>query len=115
MKWRKRVVLILAIGYASIFVIWRVLEASSRYAAWWPLRVSEIFAVWALLPLPFLVAAALLWRTRWVWIALLIPTLWFGREYGGLFLPPAFATAHASVENANLRLMTFNTLYLYRS
>jgi endonuclease/exonuclease/phosphatase (EEP) superfamily protein YafD len=113
MRQQQRVAAILAIGYVLIFLVWRVLEASPLASMWWPLQVSEIFAVWALLPLPFLLALPLLWRTKWVWLALFIPVIWFGREYGGQFVPPTFSVARTHASGASLRLMTFNTHALF--
>jgi endonuclease/exonuclease/phosphatase (EEP) superfamily protein YafD len=39
----------------------------------------------------------------------LIPLIWFGSEYGALFLPSTPALAIAKAEGATLRVMTFNT------
>ena len=111
----RRLVTVVGYGYAVGFVIWRLLVTSPLFARWWPLQVSEIFGVWALLPLPLLLIASLIQRNRWLWVALLIPLLWFGREYGSLFLPEMASSARASVGGESLRVLSLNTFYLYDS
>jgi vancomycin resistance protein VanJ len=113
MHWRDRfgarLVPAIAVLYGICFVVWRLLVASPLMIRWWPLQVSEIFAVWALAPVPFLLVAGLVWRSRWLWLSLLVPLIWFGSEYGSLFLPSYPPAARASVEGKMLRVMTLNT------
>ncbi len=96
------------VSYTVVFVVWRLIVASPLAPLGiWP--VTEVFAVWALIPLPFMLVAGLMWRSRWTWSALLIPLLWFGGEYGALFVPEMAERAKASVEERSLRVMTLNT------
>ena len=75
----------------------------------WPLRLSEVFGSWSYLPLLPLVLLALLTRSRSGLLALLIPTLLFGAEYGRQFLPNwQLATAG---DGMPFRVLTWNTLY----
>ena len=112
-RWRDRfgvrLVPAIAVVYAICFVVWRFLVASPLIVHWWPLQVSEIFAVWALVPVPFLLVAGLVWRSRWLWLSVLVPLIWLGSEYGTLFMPADPPAARASVEGEMLRVMTLNT------
>jgi vancomycin resistance protein VanJ len=95
--------------YVLSFVVWRLLVASPLYERWWPLQVSEVFRAWSVAPLPVLLLLGIVGRSRWLWTGLLIPFIWFGSEYGGLFLPATPALAIAKAEGSTLRVMTFNT------
>ena len=105
----RRVTTTAAIGYVLGFILWRILVASPLYIKWWPLQVSEVFGLWLLAPLPFLLIAGIIWRSRGSWLALALPLLWFGSQYGGLFLPDLTPRAWASGETSSLRSMTLNT------
>lgn len=109
-----RLVAVVAMLYGICFVVWRLLVSSPLYARWWPLQVSEIFWVWAFVPLPFLMVAGVVLRSRWLWVGILVPLLWFSGEYASLFLPPASAVAQATVSGATIRVMTFNTWNKYK-
>jgi endonuclease/exonuclease/phosphatase (EEP) superfamily protein YafD len=99
----------LAVFYGLCFVVWRLLVASPLYEQWWPLQVSEIFAVWSLAPLPVFLLAGILGRGKWMLLALLIPLVWFGSEYGRLFIPSSTPVlARAGEDGTMLRVMTFN-------
>src|SRR5262245_23519716 len=105
----RRVAQASAVGYAICFVLWRLLVDSSLYAKWWPLQISDIFALLALAPLPCLILAGVIWRSRLLWLALLIPSVWFGYNYGQLLVPPIASVAKAKSDQDSLRLLTFNT------
>lgn len=98
-----------AVSYAIGFVIWRLLVASPLMTRWWPIQVSELVAVWLLLPVPVLILLGLRWPSIWLVLALSIPLVWFGREYGPLFVPQTTTRANASIEDDSLRVMTLNT------
>ena len=98
-----------AILYAIGFVIWRLLVASPLAARWWPLQVSDLVAVWLLLPVPVLLLLGLRWPSIWLVLALSVPLLWFGQEYGVQFVPQTATRANASVGDDSLRVMTLNT------
>lgn len=117
-SWRKRLgkwlLPTMAMLYGIGFVVWRLLVASPLFERWWPLQVGEIFAVWAVAPVIFFVLAGLFWRSRWVWLGILAPLLWFGVEYGALFLPssvdvPPVVAQEAGAQGTPLRVMTLNT------
>ncbi len=103
----------LAMLYGTGFVVWRLLVASPLFARWWPLQVGEIFAVWAVTPVLFFAVAGLFWRSRWIWLGILVPLLWFGVEYGSLFVPPSIGVppvvAQSGPQGRTLRVMTLNT------
>jgi endonuclease/exonuclease/phosphatase (EEP) superfamily protein YafD len=103
----------LAMLYGTGFMVWRLLVASPLFARWWPLQVGEIFAVWTVVPVLFFVVAGLFWRSRWIWVGILIPMLWFSVEYGSLFLPSSLnvpsMVAQAGTQDTTLRVMTLNT------
>lgn len=105
----QRVTTTFGISYGIGFILWRVLSTSPILAQWWPFQISEIFAPWLLVPLPFLLIAGTIWRSRWLWLALAMPLLWFGNNYGGLFLPELTPRAWASGTSSSLRAMTLNT------
>lgn len=111
----RRLVMVGGFGYVIGFVAWRLLIASPLFARWWPLQVSDIFGVWSLLPLPFILIANLMRPNRWLLVALLLPLLWFCRDYGNLFLPEMASPARASIGGENLRVMSLNSYYLYDS
>lgn len=99
---------IVVLVYVAIFLQWRLLVNSPLYEAWWWLQVSEIFGMALYLPAPLLLPGALALRTRWALLGLAIPLLWFGMEYGALFLPnPERQQPTDSTET--LRVMTWNS------
>ncbi len=98
---------LVSVVYVVAFVVWRLLIASPLYEAWWWLKVSEIFGHFAYAPAPILLVAALVRRRRVALLALLIPLLWFGGEYGRAFMP-ASQVVHAEDETPTLRVMTWN-------
>ena len=106
----RRLLVAVSLFYAAGFILWRLLVASPFYGAWWWLQVSEIFGMVAYLPAPFLLVGALALRSRWIWLGLVVPLLWFGIEYGALFLPQP-NVVRAESDGPTLRVMTWNTLY----
>src|SRR4051812_35988248 len=104
MSFPKRLWQASALTYAALFVLWRLLVASPLYDRWWLLQVSDIFALLALAPLPIFIFVGLIWRSRLLWLALLVPSLWFVFHYGGLFAPSIFSVAKAKSGEDTLRL-----------
>ena len=109
MAWMRRAVVSCVVGYSLCFMLWRLLVASPLYAQWWQLQISELVGLWVLAPVPFFFITGIFFRSRWLWLALIVPLLWFGYEYGGLFLPDFSTRAWARGEETTLRLMTLNT------
>jgi vancomycin resistance protein VanJ len=110
-KWIRRFWVALAVFYGAAFVAWQLLLLSPLHDRWWQLQVSEIFTLWFFVPLPLLLLAGLVWRSRWLWMGILIPLIWFGINYGGLFLPTVSAVVRASAVETPLRVMTINSWY----
>lgn len=104
-----RVAVVCTFGYVIGFVLWRFLVNSPTFGQLWPVQLSEVFAAWALLPVPFLLIALAFGRRYWYGLALLIPMLWLGNAYGGQFVPRLGEAAYADGGARTLRVMTFNT------
>ena len=74
---------------------------------WWWLFLINSFGIYLFLPLPLLLAIALITRRRDVWIGLSVSLTLWAYLFGSLFLP-RFPQARAS--NLTLNVMTYNML-----
>src|SRR5215213_6283592 len=98
----------LTVTYGVTFLLWRLLVWSPAGHSWAWLQVSEVFGLIAYLPALLLLPGAIALRNRWAWLGLLVQLIWFGAQYGKLFLPNAALPAQSGTV-ANLRVMTWNT------
>lgn len=95
--------------YLIAYGAWRLLLLTPLATQIWQLRLSEVFGSWSYLPLLPLLMLALITRSRSALLALLIPALLFGAEYGRQFLPNwQLAVLPAATP---LRVLTWNTLF----
>jgi vancomycin resistance protein VanJ len=76
--------------------------------AHWSIAFSNIFAAGFFLPLLLFVPAALLLRSRWVYMATALPLVVFLAFFGGRFVPRA---GLAAAVGTPLRVVTFNQLF----
>ena len=106
-RWRK-ILVATSLFYVATFLLWRALVASPINHLWW-LQVSEVFGMLAYLPVPFLLLGAIVQRSRLALLGLILPLLWFGIEYGALFMP-APNVAHADNDAPTLRVMSANVM-----
>jgi vancomycin resistance protein VanJ len=74
----------------------------------WSIAFSNIFASGFFLPLLLLVPAAVLLRTRWMYIVTLLPLIIFLALFGARFVPRLGPTVTGGTR---LRVMTFNQLF----
>jgi endonuclease/exonuclease/phosphatase (EEP) superfamily protein YafD len=95
----------LALGYTALLVALQAAFSSPFQQLEW-LRLIDTLGLWLYLPLPFVLCAALAARSRSA-LALLVPALWFGVEYGQLFAPHP-----APASGSQLRVLTWNLLYI---
>ncbi len=101
----RRLVLACATLYGSIVVVLSLLWAAGPQGVWW-VALSNIFALYAFLPMLLLVPAAVLLRSRWLAGWLMVLLLLFGVLFGNQLLPRA-----SQDEAATLRVVTFNQLF----
>jgi vancomycin resistance protein VanJ len=107
----RRLPLGLVLCYVVGYVLWRLALRTPLYSQIWQLPLSELFGSWLYLPLPLLAILALLVRSRWALILLLIPGCFFAAEYGRQFLPNWQTVWQPPPATAPLRILTWNTLY----
>jgi len=93
-------------GIAILAAFWSFAPS----ARWW-IAFSDIFAACFFLPLLFIVPAALLIRSRWMYMVTVLPLVIFLALFGERFVPGAGGAAVGTT----LRVVTFNQLFLDRN
>ena len=93
--------LLYALGIVVLQALWR----TSALEIWW-IELLNLFGLWLYLPLPFAMLLAPIARPRKAALLLAAPLLFFGWEYGSLFIPKEM-----TAEGTPLRMMTWNILY----
>lgn len=96
-----RLLALYTLGIVVLQVMWR----TTALEIWW-IELLNLFGLWLYLPLPFALLLAPIARPRKVSFLLVAPLVFFGWEYGSLFVPQAAAS-----EGTPLRVMTWNILY----
>ena len=93
---------IYCMGLLGLAMLW----ATAGQRTWW-LELANAFALLLFAPLPLLLPAALLARSRWMGGAVTAALALFVALFGARFMPPAAPAA----AGAPLRVMTFNHLF----
>lgn len=98
--------------YALFLAVYHLTLHTPLAETWW-LRFYNIFGYLLYLPLPFLLLLLLLPDQRRIRsLALLIPLLLFGIEYGPAFVPKLHLTRVAAAQSdLSVRVMTWNTYF----
>ncbi len=90
-----------ALGIVVLQIVWR----TTALEIWW-IELLNLFGLWLYLPLPCALLLAPLARPRKATLLLALPLLFFGWEYGSLFVPTS-----VTAEGTPLRVMTWNIVY----
>ena len=101
-----RGVILLSSGYCLTSVLF-VLIAPYLRRFWWLAIANDVGAPLVFLPVPLLLALALIWRSRTLGVAVAVAALAFALVFRSALLP----VAPAVISGTPLRVMTYNQLF----
>jgi len=93
-------------AYGTVLGLWLLLRFVLGDFSWWAFALNSML-LYAFLPVPFVLAVAVLTRRREVWLIALTGAAMWGWQWGGLFLPRLPA---AQSRGSTLTVMSYNIL-----